>query len=153
MFVYSLLIVFYILYYPYREIRAALPTETARAALPSCTRAFWGFSCFRNPSNFDMDYRIFNARTYSFLCVYTYGGWAHRQRVSTTFLSQKKLDTCFFLLLTGFEPRVLDLGSDAVPVEPCRHLIVRLEVCMTIASPMTLTVIQRHTSFSNWTTF
>ena len=44
-----------------------------------------------------MDYRIFNARTWSFLCVrhYTHGVWAHRQPVSTTFLTRKKLSqTC-----------------------------------------------------------
>ena len=36
-----------------------------------------------------MEYRIFNVRTWWLLCVrvynYTHGGWAHRQRVSTTF--------------------------------------------------------------------
>ena len=34
-----------------------------RAVLPSPTSACWIFSCFRNPSNSDMDYRTFNVRT------------------------------------------------------------------------------------------
>ena len=43
------------------------------------------FSCFHNPPNSDTEYRIFNVRTWSFL----HGGWAHRQRFSTTFLTRK----------------------------------------------------------------
>ena len=30
-------------------------------------------------------------RDHSYACVYTQGGWAHQQRVSTTFLTRKKL--------------------------------------------------------------
>ena len=79
-----------------------------------------GLSCFCNPPSFDMDCRIFNVRTWSFLCMrihmgvvhtdsesaqcfwlgkthsvflvllmtYTHGGCAHRQWVSTTFLTR-----------------------------------------------------------------
>ena len=36
--------------------------------------------------------------------AYTHGGWAHRQRVSTTFLTQKN-SHIFLALLTGFKPR------------------------------------------------
>ena len=44
--------------------------------------------------------------TWSFLClyVYTHAGWAHRQRVSTTFWTRKI--SVFLVLLTGFESRV-----------------------------------------------
>ena len=42
-------------------------TAASRAALPNPTSACWVFSCFRHPSNSDMDYRIFNVRTWSFL--------------------------------------------------------------------------------------
>ena len=52
------------------------------------------FSCFRNPPNFDMDYMTFNVRTRSFFCVriHTGDGHAHRQRVSTIFLTRKNSD-------------------------------------------------------------
>ena len=47
---------------------------------------------FRNPPNYDVDYRILNVRTWSFLCVCIHTeGWAHRQRVSTTFWLGKTL--------------------------------------------------------------
>ena len=55
-------------------------------ALPSfcCCFLCAVFSCFRNPPNSDINYRIFNMRT--FLCVRIHtGGGPHRQRVSTTF--------------------------------------------------------------------
>ena len=38
-------------------------TAAARTALPSPTSTCWVFSCFSNPPNSDMDYRIFNARS------------------------------------------------------------------------------------------
>ena len=67
--------------------RAVLPSLTSacwvrlqqppRAALPSLTRACWVFSCFRNPPNSDMDYRILNVRTESFLCVRIHTGVGH----------------------------------------------------------------------------
>ena len=68
----------------------------ARAALPSPTSVCWVFSCFRNPPNSDMDYRIFNRSTCSFLCdAYSHRGWAHRQQASTTFLTWKNSDKFF----------------------------------------------------------
>ena len=36
--------------------------------------ACWVFSCFCNPLNSDMDYRIFNVHTWSFLCVRIHTG-------------------------------------------------------------------------------
>ena len=51
--------------------------------------------------------------------AYTYGGWAHRQRVSTTFLT-RKISQVFLVLLTGFELMLwnpLDLESDALPIK------------------------------------
>ena len=52
--------------------------------------ASWLFSSFHNPQNSDMDYRIFKVRTLVFsMRVYAHGGWAHQQRVSTTFLTWK----------------------------------------------------------------
>ena len=71
--------------------------------LLSAQSACWVFKCFRNPLNSDMDYGMFNVHTWSFL------GWAHRQRVSTTFVTRKN-SHFFLVLLTGFEPR-RSLGS------------------------------------------
>ena len=63
-------------------------TAAARAALPSPTRACWGRSCCRNPPpNSDMDYRIFNVRTRSFLCVRI----QHLERLSNGSLYFKQL--------------------------------------------------------------
>ena len=45
-------------------------------------------------------------RDHSNACTYTRGGWAHRQRVDTTFLTRKNSHNCFLDLLTGFYPRV-----------------------------------------------
>ena len=100
---------FYTFYYPFWEIGAALPgkaTAATRAEQHSPTSACWVFSCFCNPPNCDMDYRIFNLRMWSFVCMcIDTGGWAHR-RVSTTFLTRGKLSQLFLVLLTGFEPWV-----------------------------------------------
>ena len=48
------------------------PASCNRVALPNPNynwSSCWVFSCFHNPPNSDMDYRIFNVRTWSFLCV------------------------------------------------------------------------------------
>ena len=74
------------------------------------TSACWFVARFHNPSNSDKDYRIFNVRTWSFVCV----RWAHRQRVTTTFLTRK--NSVFLVLLTGFEPSTF--GS---PVQRSNH--------------------------------
>ena len=96
-------------------------TATARAALlPSPTSACWVFSCFRNPPNTDMDYRIFNMRTWSLLLLLYRRGWAYRQRVSTTVLTRKK-SFRFLVLLTGFELGPWTVKSDALPTEPPRR--------------------------------
>ena len=71
------------------------------------------FSCFHNPPNSDMDYTRSStcARDHSYACAYTRGvAWAHRQRVSTTFLTRgKKLSqivlVLFFSLLFFFTVR------------------------------------------------
>ena len=41
------------------------------------TDARWLFSCFHNPPNSDGDYRIFNVRTRSFVCVRIHTGVGH----------------------------------------------------------------------------
>ena len=69
---------------------AAAPT---RAALLSPTSARWVISCLRTTPNSDTEYRICrhnvcSLRDHSYACVCT-RGLAHRQRVSTTFLTRK----------------------------------------------------------------
>ena len=85
------------------------------------------FSCFRNPRNSDMDYRIFNVRTSSLLCMRIHtGGWGtpHRQRVSTTFFdSEKPSDfSCApdGVGTSGHRWNLLDLEADAVPIRSHR---------------------------------
>ena len=95
--------------------------------LSSCQHsACWVCSCFCNPPKSDMDYRLFNVYTWSFLCVhiYTHRGWTHRQRVGTTFLTQK---THKFFLCSWRDLNLvpLDLQSDALPIElPCHPIQV-----------------------------
>ena len=56
---------------------------------------------------------IFNARTWSFLCVraYSHGSWAHRQRISTTFLTRQNKSQVVLVLLMGLEPRIIEILS------------------------------------------
>ena len=79
-------------------------TAAARVALPSPpTSACWVFSFFRNPLNSDMDYRIFNVRTWSFLCVRMHTGVEHTDSESAQFVFIRKTSERFPVLLTGFE--------------------------------------------------
>ena len=63
-------------------------------------------------------------RGHSCECVYTRGlGWAHQQRISTTFLTRKNSQICL-VLLTGLELGSLisySIASHALPGEPSRH--------------------------------
>ena len=99
----------------------------SRAALPNLINskvACWVFSSFRNPPNSDMDYRIFNVRTWSFSCVrvqYTHtGGWAHQQQVSTTIVTLTNL-SCAPDADGVRTSGLLDLESDVLPTEPYCH--------------------------------
>ena len=67
--------------------------------------ACWFFSCFHNPSELWHGIQdLYHAYMIILVRAYTHGGWAHRQWVSTTFLTQKN-SQIFLVLLTGFEPR------------------------------------------------
>ena len=46
------------------------------------TSACWEYSCFRNPPNSDMDYMIFNACMWLFLCVRIHTGVGHTDNES-----------------------------------------------------------------------
>ena len=75
-------------------------------------------------------------RDNSYACyIYTHGGWAHRQRVSTTFSTRKN---AFFScapdtggVRTGV---VFHLESTALPTEPPRHPRKRAWACLTAGS-------------------
>ena len=82
-------------------------TAAARAALPSPTSACWVFSCFRNPPNSDMDYRIFNVCTRSFSWVRIHTGVELTNSDSARHFDSKKISQFCLVLLTGFEPRIL----------------------------------------------
>ena len=64
-----------------------------------------------------MDYRIFNVRTYVpiIMHAYTHGGWAHRQRISTTFLIQKNSHKYLGAPDGDSNLGSLDLEYDALP--------------------------------------
>ena len=74
-------------------------------------------SSFHNLPKSDMDYRIFNVRTWSFVCVRIHTG------LGTPTASQHYLFDLKFLLvlLTGFEPWSLDLQPNVLTTEPTRH--------------------------------
>ena len=57
------------------------------------------------------------------VCIHTGVGWAHRQRVSTTFLTRGKNSHNFYLLCSwrGSNLGSLDLEFDALPTEPPWH--------------------------------
>ena len=72
------------------------------------------------------------ARDHSYACENTPRvGHTHPQRVTTTFLTRKKISLFFFIvLLTGFEPRVFGSrvgrsasGDPATPLSYCLHLL------------------------------
>ena len=57
--------------------------------------------------------------------AYTHGGWAHRHRVSTTFMTRK--NSKFFLCSwQDSNPRTLDLQFIALTSEPTRHPGLRI---------------------------
>ena len=57
--------------------------------------ACWVFSCFRHPPNFDTDYRIFNLRTWSFLCVRIHTGVGHTDSESAQHFLLRKTHILF----------------------------------------------------------
>ena len=69
--------------------------------------ACWVFSCFRNPPNSGMDYRIFHVCMWSFLCMRMHTGVGHTDSESAQHFDSEKLSQIFLVLLTGFEPWVI----------------------------------------------
>ena len=86
------------------HLTSVLGKATAAREASAC----WVFSCFRNPPNSDMDYRIFNVRTWSFLCVHIHTGFGHTDESAQHFCAPGRVQTS-------------DLESDALPIEPSRH--------------------------------
>ena len=103
------------------KVTSTVTTKLCEAPAQLLFSACWVFSCFRNPPNFDMDYRIFIMHTWSFLCARVHtGGWPHQQQVGSTFWLGK---THKFWVCSWRDSNLglLDLESDALPIEPSRH--------------------------------
>ena len=63
--------------------------------------------------------------------AYIHGGWAHRQRVSTIFLTRKNSHNCylfFIVLLMGFQTSGLRISSPVEPPHLCLHWSYRKAV-------------------------
>ena len=75
--------------------------------------------CFRNPPNSDMDYRIFNVCTWSFLCVRIHMGVRHTTTMSQHSILNRK-NTIFSWAPDGV--RTFGSRVDALPTEPPHHL-------------------------------
>ena len=73
--------------------------------------------CFRNPPNSDIDYRIFNVRTWLFLCTRIHTGVGHTNKSAEHFDLEKQ----FLVLRMGFDPLVFGSWIDALPMKPPRH--------------------------------
>ena len=92
-------------------IRAALPWESEQPQYGATQFLFLCavFSCFRNPPNSDMDYRIFNVHT--FLCVRIHSGVGNTDESAQRF-DRKKLSQICLVLRAGLEPLVMEsIGS------------------------------------------
>ena len=61
----------------------------ARVVLPSNTSACWVFLHFRNLPNSDTDYKIFNGRTWSIVCVHIHTGVGHTDKSAQHFWLRK----------------------------------------------------------------
>ena len=77
--------------------------------------------CFHNPPNSDVDYRICNVRTRSFVCVSIHTGAGHTDsEPAQPFLTRQ--NSVFLVLLTTLEPSTF--GSPvqrSITTEPTRH--------------------------------
>ena len=100
---------FYTRYYP--KFGPGKATEATRAVLPSPTSACWVFSCFRNPLNSDMDYRIFNVII--LMCIYTQG--LGTQTSQHNILTQKN---CLSCAPNGVQTSGLRISSPANSATP-----------------------------------
>ena len=83
--------------------------------------ACWVFSCLHNPPNSDMDYRIFNVRTWSFLRVHIHTRVGHIDSKSAQHFWQGKTHTFFVCSWWDSNLHPLDLEPDALPIEPPRY--------------------------------
>ena len=86
------------------------------------------------------------------VCMYTHGGWAHRQWVSTTFLTRKKSHKFFLCSWRGsnlgsWNP--LDLEAVALPIEPPCHPR-RTEDRLWVEPNRTFNVCKLNTHRSDW---
>ena len=102
---------------PFGEFGPPYPGK-ATAATQSY-KCMLGLFMFPYPPNSDMDYRIFNVRTWSFLCVRGHTDsesaqlfWPRKTLTNFLLCSWRRLDSNL---------QSLDFESDALPTEPPRH--------------------------------
>ena len=74
--------------------------------------------CFCHPPNSDMDYRIFNVRTWSFLCVPIHTGVGRTHSVLAQHFWLRKTHNFCVCSWRGPNLRSSHLESDALPIEP-----------------------------------
>ena len=91
------------------EIRAALSGPAATVSRFVTQGACWICSCFCNPPNSDMDYRIFIVRAWSSACVHTLdlGLTSHpKDGVHSALAYARSLipNFCIFAVSIGFDP-------------------------------------------------
>ena len=73
---------------------------------------------YHNPPNSDIDYRIFNVCTWSFLCVRVHTGVAHTVR---TFLTQQNSHKFFLCSWRRRDSNLQALHLESLPTEPPHH--------------------------------
>ena len=64
------------------------------------------FSCFSNPSNSNIDYRIFNV--HMFLCMRIHTGVGHTDIESAQLFDSEKLTIFVIVPRAGFKPLVME---------------------------------------------
>ena len=78
------------------------PHSSSKSSSTQSYMCTLGLFVFRNPPNSELDYRIFNVRTWSFFCVVGHTG----ESVQHFWLERILIILCVCSFLTGFEPGV-----------------------------------------------
>ena len=89
--------------------------------------ACWVSSCFHNPLNSAMDYRIFSVRTWSFLCECIHTEVGHIDSESAQHFWVRKAHNFFYCVPDGLRTCPMDLQSDALPNAPPHHPSIILD--------------------------
>ena len=121
---------------PFEKFRPPYPskaTAAARAALSSAISACFIFLCFHNPPNSDMDCRIFNVRTWSFLCVRIHTGIRHTDESAQYFWLEKTLT---IVSCVPDRVRILGLWISSPALYQLSHPVPRQLTCTVSYLPI-----------------